>query len=427
MSILLLFGFLLFIILGLPVGFAMGSITVVAFIGLGFEKMLTIVAQKMASGFDNFAFLCIPLYILAAEIMASGKLTEKIVQFCDCLVGHITGGLAHVNVLASMFFAGISGSATADASGLGKIEIDIMDRAGYPRPFSGAVTAASAIIGPIIPPSNIMIIYAVVAQDVSVAAMFFGGVIPGLLLGFAEMVLCYFMAKKYKFPRRAHRSSSEEILKATKETLPCLLLPAIILGGISCGIFTATESGAVATLYAIFIACFVMQTVGPLELFRCCRRAAKTTANVMFIIAVASAMGWAITTMKIPQEVTNFCIQYIDNRWLFLIFVNVLLLLIGMILDQSPALLIMVPILLPVSRTFGIDPLHFGIMVCLNLTIGLITPPVGMTLFVTANVGKIKLTQLFRSIIPFVAVCMAILALVSWIPGLTTWLPGLML
>lgn len=427
MSVLLLIGFLFLVVIGLPIGFAMGTITVIAFWVLGFGRMMMIVAQKLSSGTDNFVFLCIPLYILAAEIMASGKLTEKIVHFCDTLVGHITGGLAHVNVLASMLFAGISGSATADASGLGKIEIDIMDRAGYPREFSGAVTAASAIIGPIIPPSNIMIIYAVVAQNVTVAAMFMGGVLPGILIGVAEMMLCYFMAKKYNFPRRMHRSTLKEVIKSTWETLPCLILPLIILGGIATGIFTATESGAVATLYALFISCFVMKTVTFREVFMCCRRAAKTTANVLFIIAVAAAMGWAITTMRIPQQITEFCVQYITERWMFLLFINFLLLIIGMILDQAPALLIMVPILLPVSMNYGIHPLHFGMIACLNLTIGLITPPIGMTLFVTANVGKIKLTSLFRSIVPFVCACIVVLIIVSWFEGLTTWLPSVIL
>ncbi|MCL2001571.1 MAG: TRAP transporter large permease, partial [Planctomycetes bacterium] len=237
----------------------------------------------------------------------------------------------------------------------------------------------------------------------------------------------YFMAKKYRFPRRMRRSSLSEILRATYETIPCLVLPVIILGGIASGVFTATESGAIATLYALFISCFVMRTISLRDVLMCCRRAAKTTANVLFIIAVASAMGWAITTMRIPQQVTEFCLQNIGSRWVFLLFINVLLLIIGMIVDQSPALLIMVPILLPISLNFGIHPLHFGIIVCLNLTIGLITPPVGMTLFVTANVGKIKLTRLYRSIIPFVCICMAVLALVSCFESFTTWLPGVIL
>lgn len=422
MALGLLLGFLALIIIGVPISFAMGCITIAGFLFTGGSMM--IISQKLFAGMDNFTYLCIPLYILASEIMASGKLTEKIVHFCDCLVGHVTGGLAHVNVMASMLFAGISGSATADASGLGRIEIDIMDKAGYPRAYAGAVTAASAIIGPIIPPSGIMIIYAVVAANVSVAAMFMAGILPGILLGLLEMCICYYLAKKHNHPKRKHHSSWAEVKKATWETLPCLLLPVIILGGIATGWFTATESGAIAILYALFIAVFFTRSLTFREFWICCIRTAKTTGNVLFIIAVASAMGWAITTLRVPQQITEFCMAYIHSPIGFLLFVNILLLIIGMILDQSPALLIMVPILLPVAMAYGIHPLHFGAIVCINLTVGLITPPVGMTLFVTSNVGKIKLTDLYREILPFVAVCLFMLALVTFIPSLTLKIPA---
>ncbi len=421
MALALLIGFLVVVLIGVPIGFAMGFITIASFAALGGSML--IIPQKLFSGVDNFTYLCIPLFILASEIMSSGKLTEKIIHFSNCLVGHVSGGLAHVNIMASMFFAGISGSATADASGLGPIEIEMMEKGGYSRDYSAAVTAASAIIGPIIPPSGIMIIYAVVAGNVSVAAMFFGGLLPGILLGLSEMALCYFLAKKYNHPKRAHRADFREIWVSLKETLPCLVLPVIILGGIASGIFTATESGAIAVLYALLIAKFMLKTLTWKAFWDCCIRTAKTTANVLFIIAVASSMGWAITTLQIPQQIIAFCMTYIHSRALFLIFVNILLLLIGMILDQSPALLIMVPILLPVALAYGVDPLHFGLLVCINLTIGLITPPVGMTLFVTANVGRVKLTNLYKQIMPFVAVSLVILVLITFIPQLTLALP----
>ena len=425
MALWLLLGFLALIMIGIPVSFAMGVITIAGFLAVGGSMM--ILSQKLFSGIDNFTYLCIPLYILASEIMASGGLIEKIVHFCDCLIGHVTGGLSHVNILGSMLFAGISGSATADASGLGRIEIEIMDRAGYPRAYSGAVTAASAIIGPIIPPSGIMIIYAVVAGNVSVAAMFMGGLLPGILLGVLEMIIAYFMAVKYNHPKRAQRSSWVEIRKATIETLPCLMLPAIILGGIASGVFTATESGAIAALYAVIIAGFVMRTLSWAEFGRCCIRTAKTTANVLFIIAVASAMGWAITTLQIPQRIITFCMTYISSPSMFLLFVNILLLIIGMILDVSPAMLIMVPILLPVAMAYGIDPLHFGVLICINLTVGLITPPVGMTLFIVSNVGRIKLTELYRAILPFVIVGLVLLAFLTFVPALSLAIPRLVL
>lgn len=424
MAIALLMGFLVVVILGVPIGFAMGFITIASFQALGGSML--IIPQKLFSGVDNFTFLCIPLFILAGEIMSSGKLTQAIVHFCDCIVGHIRGGLALVNVLGSAFFAGISGSATADAVGLGKIEIDMMSKDGYRKDYSSAVTAASAIIGPIIPPSGIMIIYAVVAGNVSVGKMFLGGLIPGILLTGLEMLLCYILAIKHHHPRR-DRASIREILLSAKSTFPVLLLPVIILGGITTGIFTATESGAIAVFYALLISGLVTKTLHMKEFFQCCIRTAKTTANVLFIIAVASAMGWAITTLQIPQKIIEFCMNYIHSPVAFLLFVNVLLLLIGMILDQSPALLIMVPILLPVALAYGIDPVHFGLIVCINLTVGLITPPVGMTLFVTANVGRVKLTALYKQIMPFVAVGIFVVLLITYIPALTTWLPSVLM
>ncbi len=424
MALALLVGFLIVVLIGVPIGFAMGFITIASFSALG--GSILIIPQKLFSGVDNFTYLCIPLFILASEIMSSGKLTEKIIHFCNCLVGHITGGLAHVNVMASMFFAGLSGSATADASGLGPIEIEMMEKGGYPRDYAAAVTAASAIIGPIIPPSGIMIIYAVVAGNVSVSAMFFGGILPGIALGACQMALCYYLAKKHNHPKRSQRATLGEIWGALKETLPCLLLPVIILGGIASGIFTATESGAVAVLYALVVAKFLLKTLTWREFWNCCIRTAKTTANVLFIIAVASSMGWAITTLQIPQQIIAFCMEYIHSKAMFLIFVNILLLMIGMILDQSPALLIMVPILLPVALAYGVDPLHFGLLVCLNLTVGLITPPVGMTLFVTANVGRVKLTDLYREIWPFVGVSLVVLVLITFIPQITLMVPRLL-
>ena len=423
MALGLLIGFLVIIIVGLPVGFAMGVISIVS-IGILDGSML-IIPQKLFSSINNFTYLCIPLYVLAAEIMSVGGLTEKIVHFCDCLVGHIHGGLSHVNVLGSMFFAGISGSATADVSGLGRLEIDMQEKAGYPRDYAASVTAASAIIGPIIPPSTIMVIFAVGASNGSVSDMFMGGIVPGIMLGLFEMIICYFQAKKNHYPRRAKRASASEIIKATKETLPCLMLPVIILGGIGSGVFTATEAGGIAVLYAVVVV-LIMRSMNLRSFFNCCISAAKATGNVMFIIAVASAMGWTVTTLQIPQQIANFCMQYISTPTQFLLFVNILLLIIGMILDQSPALLLMVPILLPVATEYGIDPLQFGLIVCINLTVGLITPPVGMTLFVTSNVSGVKLTTLYRRIIPFVLAGLLVLILITYIPVLTTGIPALL-
>ncbi|MCI8375014.1 MAG: TRAP transporter large permease [Lachnospiraceae bacterium] len=422
LAAILLVIFLLVVVLGVPIGFAMGFMTISAFT-LG-DGAMVIIPQKMFSGVYNFTYMCIPLFILASEIMSRCGLTMSIVKFCDTLVGHIRGGLAHVNVLASMMFAGISGSATADATGLGRIEMEMMTKAGYEARYSASVTAASAIIGPIVPPSNIMIIYAVCASNVSVSAMFLGGVGPGILLGLSEMLLCYYFARKYNHPCRSRRAGLQEILHSLKRSLPALGLPVIILGGIVSGVFTATESSAVAVFYALVIAVCKRQITWH-SLFECCKNTAKTTANVMLIISIASAMSYAITVLRIPQAMIALCMEYVHSPAMFLLLVNIILLILGCVLDQSPALLMMTPILLPIAMKYGIDPVHFGVLCCFNLTIGLITPPIGMTLFVTANVAKVKLTDIFRGIIPFVFVGLAVLCLITWFPALTTFIPGL--
>ena len=424
MALLLLAIFITIMLLGIPVGYGMGALTVISFLLLGGD--LSMIPQKMFSGIDTYTYVCILLYILSADIMSVGGITRAIVTFCDKLVGHVKGGLAHVNVLGSMLFAGLSGSAAADAAGLGPVEIQLMTEGGYDREFSSTVTAASAIIGPIIPPSNIMIIFAGCVGTVSVGKMFLAGAIPGILLGIAYMILCYFISIKRNYPCRQKRASLREIARATYQTLPALFLPILIMGSIISGVCTATESSALAVAYSTIVAVCKKQLT--LKSFcRACIRSAKAAANVLFIIAIATAMAWAITTLGVAQALTSFCMQYINNRILFLLFVNVLLLIIGMLLDASPALLLMVPILWPVANAMGIDVIHFGVIVCFNLMVGTLTPPVGMMLFIVSNVGKVKLSVLYRSILPFCCVAIIVLLLITYIPPLTTWLPNLLM
>lgn len=424
MALILLLIFLVIMLLGIPVGFGMGALTVIAFALLGGD--LSMIPQKMFAGIDTYTYVCILLFILSADIMSVGGITKAIVIFCEKLVGHIRGGLAHVNVLASMLFAGLSGSAAADAAGLGPIEIQMMTEGGYDKEFSSSVTAASAIIGPIIPPSNIMIIYAGCIGTVSVGKMFLAGAIPGILLGIAYMLFCYFISLKRAYPYREKRASAKEIASATWQTLPALLLPIIIMGSITTGICTATESSAIAVMYSTIVALCKKQLTFK-SFCRACIRSAKAAANVLFIIAIATAMAWAITTLGVAQALTSFCVSYINNKIVFLLFVNVLLLLIGMLLDASPALLLMVPILWPVAKTFGISDIHFGVMVCFNLMVGTLTPPVGMMLFIISNVGKVKLSVLYKTILPFCAVAIIVLLLITYVPSLTTWLPSVLM
>jgi tripartite ATP-independent transporter DctM subunit len=423
MAIGILVIFLVLIAIGLPIGFCFGIVSIGSYILLGGN--IQAIPQKMVVGLDSFTFLAIPFFIFVGMIMSKGEISILLVRFCTNLVGHIRGGLAHVNILGSMFFAGLSGSATSDVAGLGPIEIDMMTKAGYDRDFSASVTAASAILGPIIPPSICMVIYAVIAGNVSVPAMFLGGTIPGLLIGLSLMITSYLISKKRNYPVKERRATVKEIIISFWKTLPALLLPVIILGGILLGIFTATEASVVAVVYAIFICRFILKTISFKDLPALLLETAKVTSAVMFIIATASAMGWVLTILQIPQQVAAFFMQYANSQVMFLMLTNVLLLMVGMILDQSPAMLIMVPILSPIATQLGINPLHFGIVVCINLCVGLITPPVGMTLFVTSNVSHLSVDRLYKTIIPFVASEMAVLILITYVPQLITYIPSL--
>lgn len=424
MALVLLIIFIVIMLLGTPVGFAMGSLTHISFILL--DGDLSMIPQKLFGGIDTYTYVCILLFILATDLMSVGGITAAIVNFCETLVGHIKGGLAHVNILASMLFAGLSGSAIADASSLGPLEMKMMTKGGYSRDYSAAVTASSAIIGPIIPPSNIMIIFAGCVGTVSVGKMFVAGAVPGILLGISYMLLCYYMAVKYNHPYRERRATLSEIWEALKDTLPALLMPVLIMGTIIGGICTTTETSALAVLYAVIVSLLKKQLTFK-SFVRACIRSAKATANVLFIIAVSTAMGWAITTLQIAQDLTAFCLQFISNKYVFLLFLNILLLIVGMLLDAAPAMLLLVPILLPVASSYGIDIIHFGIIVCFNLMIGNLTPPVGMMLFVVSNVGKVKLSLLYKSILPFVLVATAVLFLITYIPGIVTFLPNLLM
>lgn len=418
----LLVVFFILLLIGIPIMFSMGLTSLTVLITQGSRALLAI-PQRMFSSLDIFTYMSIPLFILASEIMSRCDLMEGLVNFCNAFIGHFKGGLALVNVLGSMLFAGVSGSASADTTGLGRVEIDLMTRAGYDKVYSTTVTVASSIIGPIIPPSNIFIIYAAVTGRVSIAAMFLAGVIPGLLLGIVEMILCYRYAVKYNHPV-GERSNWRQRFQATKEALPILVLPLIIMGGIVSGIFTATESAAIAVVYAIFIA-VARKKMNFKVLIECSISAAKTTASILLIIAVASLMGYAITVMRLPQQAIEWALAYISNKYIFLLFVNILLLMLGAVLDQSPALLLVAPILVPVANAFGIDSVHFGLIVCFNLTLGLISPPVGMQLFIGANVANVELTKLYRSILPFFIVGIIVLILITYIPITVTFLPTL--
>lgn len=414
--------FLVCCIIGFPVGFAIGFTTWTSFLLLGGKMM--VMAQKLFTSINSFTYLCIPLFVLASEIMSEGKLIDKIVDFFQTCIGHIRGGLAYVNVLDSMVFAGISGSASADMASIGLLTANAMMKAGYTRDYSVTVSAATATIAPLIPPSTIMIIFAAAAGRVSVGELFMGGTIPGIIYGIAFLILCGYYAKKYNQPKNERRATLKEILYEFKQSLPVILLPLLILGSIVTGICTATEAGALAVIYAI-IATLLRKSMNMTMLINSLYKSARLTASVLFIIATSGAMQWVLTALQIPQNVASFCLQFIHSKLMFLLFLNILLFIVGCLLDGAPAVLLLTPILFPVALQYGIDPIHFGIIMCLNLTIGLITPPIGLLLFVASNVTGLKLKILYKTVWPFVFCGICVLLLVTYCPFLTTWLPSL--
>lgn len=371
------------------------------------------------------AFLLLVLFIFAANIMSRGGITKRIFLFCDAICGHFSGGLAHANVLASMLFGGISGASNADAVGLGAIEIEMMTEKGYKRSYSAAVTAASAILSSIVPPSNIFIVYAVTAGTVSVSAMFIGGIVPAVLLTALLIGLNVYYAKRYNFPKNEKFAGWRYVGKTALQTLPALFMPIIILGGILGGVFTPTESSVVAGVYALVVSAFILRNLTWRDVYEALVESAKMTAVVMFIIAVAAAMGWGITTMRLPQKISEWCLSFAHTKMQFMMLCFVLLVIIGMLVDVTPAILIIVPILVPAARAFGVDTLYFGLFVAMTLTMGLVTPPVGMLLFTTSTVAKIDLSAMYKSILPYALVEIIFCVLLIFAEPVLLFLPRL--
>jgi C4-dicarboxylate transporter DctM subunit len=413
------------LVLGIPVAFVLGLAAYVPILIEGGVPSFVVV-QRIIFGLDNFPLLAIPFFILAGELMLECGIAEKLVNFQRLLVGHVRGGLAHVNVMASILFAGISGSALADAAGLGKIEMRIMQEGGYDLEFSAAVTAASATIGPIIPPSIIMVIYAVVEQRVSIGGLFMTGVVPGLLIGFMLMVVCYVISRRRNYPVTKMRASLFEILKGAADAIVALVMPAIIIGGILGGVFTATEAGAVAVVYASVVGFFVLRTLKVKAIPGILVRTGITTASVLLIIGMAGGVTWLLATQQVPQRLAAFYMHFSQEPWFFLLFVNACLIIIGMVMDITAAMLIFVPIFSPIAISLGIEPLHFAIIVVMNLYIGTITPPLGIVVFVVSSVGGLKVEPVFRSVFPFLAALIISLLIVTFWPTISLTLPGLL-
>lgn len=407
--------------LRVPVVFALllSCFTYVAFLN---HIPMVILAHRMVGSLETFPLLALPLYILAADIMNSGKISEEMFRFARSLVGHIRGGLGHVNIVASLIFAGMSGSITADTAGLGKIEIPMMTNAGYSREFSVAVTGASSIIGPIMPPSIQMILYGMIAEQ-SVGRLFVGGAIPGLLMGLAMMVAVYYLADRYNFPKDEKRAPLKEVWSAFKNSFFALLTPAIILGGIIFGIFTPTEAAVVAVVYALFISFFIYHTLTVKQLLPMLVGSAVTSGMILVIMGAAAVFGWIITMENVPILIRNLIMHATTHQWVVLLILNAVFLIAGCFFDICAIILVFTPMILPVLKAFHIDMVHWGVVEVLNVCIGFLTPPFGVGLFVLSDLSGMTVAQVTRSVLPFLIPLLVSLALITYIPELVLWLP----
>lgn len=417
--------FLLLLALGTPIAVSIGLASAFTLmVSLPTVAALTTMAQRMATGLDSFALLAIPFFILSGQLMNRGGIARRLIDFAKVLVGGLPGGLAFVNIMACMLFGAISGSAAAAASAIGGFMAPRMEKEGYDKGFGAAVNITSATTGLIIPPSNILIVYSLASGGVSIAALFVAGYIPGILLGVALMLISGVIAfrKKYK---TGEWSSFGEGLKKLLDALPSLALLFIVIGGIVAGVFTATEASAIAVLYTLVLAA-VYGEIKMKELPEVLLETVKTTAIIMLLIGTSMGMSWVMAFENIPQEVSNFLVGLSSNPIVILLIINLILLVVGVFMDMTPAVLIFTPIFLPVVTNIGIDPIHFGIIMVLNLCVGLCTPPVGAVLFVGCGVAKISIEKVLRPMIPLFIVMFVVLMLVTYLPGLSLWLPKVM-
>jgi len=422
MALLLFLSFVVLLLLGFPVAFSLGVSSLFYLLVKGIP--LSIIPQKMYSGIDSFVLLCIPAFIVAGNLMNTAGITRRIINFSNAIVGHIRGGLALANVAASMIFAGISGTALADTASIGAILIPAMKEEGYDADFSAAVTASSSTVGPIIPPSVPMIIVGTLT-GLSVTRLFLAGAIPGVILGFSLMAITYYLSVKRNYPKE-ERLSLRAVFRTFLDASWALGMVVLILVGILGGIFTPTEASVVAVVYALLVGTLVYRELKPGDIPRIVVESVRMTTSVMVLVGLARLFAWIITTERIPQLVAQGILSISTNPFVVILLINAILLFVGCFMETVAALVIFVPVLLPVAMKIGMDPIHFAVMVVLNLIIGLTTPPVGVCLFVAANIARISLGDLVRANIPFFLVLLAVLFLVSYCPPLSLALPGLL-
>jgi tripartite ATP-independent transporter DctM subunit len=416
--------FLLFLGLGLPVFFGLVAAPGILLWLNGQERDIVLLYRNIYNGMDSFPLMAVPFFMLAGELMNKGGITSRLVEFSQALMGHLRGGLAHVNVLSSILFAGLSGSAVADTSALGSMLIPAMEKQGYTRRFAAAITAASSVIGPIIPPSGIMIIYAYVMGE-SVAALFLAGIVPGVLVGVGLMLMIKLLANKYDFPAASRRYSWRERGDASLKAFFPLMTPVIIIGGILLGVFTPTEAAAVAVGYALFIGLFVLKSLRLSDLPSILSRAAMTSAVVLLLVGAAMAFKTVVSLSHLPETLATFILSLSDNPLILLFLINILLFIVGMFLDAGPAIIILGPILAPIFIALGVEPVHFAIIMSVNLTVGLATPPMGLVLFVASSVSGERVETIAKAILPFLAVEILVIFLITYFPAISLTIPRL--
>lgn len=416
--------FIILLLLKIPIAFVLGITTIIYIIVAGSTDLLATAPQRLFSGLESHGLLAIPLFMLAGEFMNSGGITQRLISFSRTLVGHFKGGLAYVNVIANMLLASIIGSATAQIAMMSRTMVPSMEKEGYSREFSAATTASAGLLGPIIPPSMLFIIYGV-SSGTSIGDMFVAGVLPGILLIVSFIILIGYIGMKQDWPTQ-NRAKFAEIFKAFLRVIPALLVPTIIIVGILSGVFTPTESAAIACVVALIVGFFFYRELKLKSLPSIFINTAVTTATITLLIAMANLFGWLLSFEKIPQNIAMWMVTLTESPLAFLLIVNIFLLFVGMFMDGIAALIILVPIFTPLIANYGIDPIHFGVIICINLTIGLLTPPIGAGLYIASSLGEVRLERLVRALTPFLIVSFIALLIITYWPTLTLWLPTIM-
>ena len=420
-ALVLIGSFVLLMVVGVPIAFSLGLAALAGAIYI--DIPLDAVMIQIAAGVNKFSLLAIPFFVLAGAIMAEGGMARRLVAFAGVMVGFVQGGLSLVNILASTFFGAISGSSVADTASVGTVLIPEMEKQGYPRDFATAVTVSGSVQAILIPPSHNAVLYSLAAGgSVSIAALFMAGVLPGLLMGLTLAILCLYKARKHNYPK-GEVIPLKQALKICGEALWGMMTMVIILGGILSGVFTANESASIAVVWAFFVTMFIYRDYKWSDLPKLVHRTVKTVTIVMILIGFAAAFGYIMTLMMIPLRVTTFLTELSDNKYVILGLINVLLIVLGTLMDMSPLILILTPILLPVVKMLGVDPVHFGMIMMVNLGIGLITPPVGTVLFVGSAIAKLKIGVVSKALMPFFVALFIVLLMVTYMPWLSLWLP----